>query len=213
MDAATALALPAILGAVLLGAISPGPSFLLVARIALATSRRDGLAAALGMGVGAVLFGALALFGLHAILGEVPWLRLGIEVAGGLYLLWLAVSLWRGAGRPLAVTGDARRAAGPARAFALGLATQISNPKTAVVYGGIFAALLPADPPFWLLASLPPAILAIEAGWYAIVAMAFSSGRPRAAYLRSKSWLDRAAGSVMGALGARLVVEGVAARQ
>ena len=39
------------------------------------------------------------------------------------------------------------------------------TPKTAIVYGGVFAALLPATPPFWLLAALPPLIFALEAGW------------------------------------------------
>lgn len=35
-----------------LSAMSPGPSFLMVARTALAVSRKDGLVAAVGMGVG-----------------------------------------------------------------------------------------------------------------------------------------------------------------
>ena len=56
--------LAAILGALLIGAISPGPSFVLVARISIARSRRDGLAAALAMGVGGVILGGLALLGL-----------------------------------------------------------------------------------------------------------------------------------------------------
>jgi len=58
-----------------------------------------------------------------------------------------------------------------------------------------------------LFAALPPLIFVIEAGWYAVVALAFSSERPRAAYLRSKFWIDRLAGAVMGALGVRLVVD------
>lgn len=45
-------ALIAILTALLLGAISPGPSFILVVRSSLGLSRRDGLATAIGMGVG-----------------------------------------------------------------------------------------------------------------------------------------------------------------
>jgi threonine/homoserine/homoserine lactone efflux protein len=47
----------------------------------------------------------------------------------------------------------------------------------------------------------------IETGWYTIVAAAFSSERPRTAYLRGKHWIDRAAGAVMGTLGLRLVIE------
>jgi threonine/homoserine/homoserine lactone efflux protein len=89
----------------------------------------------------------------------------------------------------------------------LGLATQLSNPKTAIVYGGIFAALLPPAPPGWIFVALPPAVMLIEIGWYTIVAVTFSSERPRAAYLRGKRWIDRAAGAVMGALGLRLVIE------
>ncbi len=49
-----------IAGAITLGAMSPGPSFVVVARTAVATSRADGVAAALGMGVGGVLFAGVA---------------------------------------------------------------------------------------------------------------------------------------------------------
>lgn len=205
------LAFFGILGAMCVGAVSPGPSFVLVARTSIAQSRRDGLAAALGMGVGGVVFCTLALLGLHAVLAGVPWLYAGLKLFGGLYLAYLGVRIWQGARQPVAVPdGAAANAHGATRSFGFALATQLSNPKTAVVYASIFAALLPADPPLWLSATLPPAIFLIEAGWYALVAVAFSAGRPRAAYLRSKTWIDRAAGAVMGALGLRLVGEAVA---
>jgi threonine/homoserine/homoserine lactone efflux protein len=93
------------------------------------------------------------------------------------------------------------------KSFGLGLATQLSNPKTAVVYASIFAALLPAHLPGWMWLALPPLIFAVEAGWYTAVALLFSSPRPRAAYLLSKRWIDRLAGSVMGALGVRLILD------
>ncbi|MGQ9365513.1 LysE family transporter [Azospirillum sp. ST 5-10] len=217
----TAIAVAGILGALTVGAVSPGPSFVLVARTAAAESRRAGLAAALGMGAGGLVFATLALIGLHAVLVRVDWLYGAFKLAGGLYLLHLGVRLWRGAGTPLTVApvgapvgtpadGAAQGpAAGTGRPFALGLATQLSNPKTAVVYAGIFAALLPAGAPAWAAAVLLPGVFAIEAGWYAVVAVAFSEARPRAAYLRSKRWVDRAAGAVVGALGARLVADGL----
>ncbi|PWC41181.1 LysE family transporter [Azospirillum sp. TSO22-1] len=204
------IALLSILGALAVGAVSPGPSFVLVARTSIAVSRRDGLAAALGMGVGGVVFCALALLGLHAVLAAVPALFVALKVAGGLYLVYLGVFIWQGARQPIAVPDTAGGGGhGAGRSFGFALATQLSNPKTAVVYASIFAALLPADPPLWVSAVLPPAIFAIEAGWYALVAVAFSAGRPRAAYLRSKAWIDRAAGAVMAALGVRLVAEAV----
>lgn len=206
----TLLPLFSIIVAIALGAISPGPSFVLVARTAIAGSRRAGLGTALGMGLGGLTFASLALLGLIALLAQVAWLYLGLKIAGGLYLLYLAWRLWRGASEPLTVdTSGATAAAGFGRAVLVGLFTQLSNPKTAVVYAGIFAALLPQQLPLWLALTLPAAIFLVEFGWYALVATAFSAGGPRRVYLSAKSWIDRLAGGVMAALGIRLIVESV----
>lgn len=85
-----------IVTAIAIGAASPGPSFLLVARIAVAGGRSRGLAAAAGMGFGGVVFAALALAGLIALLASVDWLYLLLRLAGGAYLLLLAWRIWRG---------------------------------------------------------------------------------------------------------------------
>jgi threonine/homoserine/homoserine lactone efflux protein len=203
-----ALAVLGILAAITVGAISPGPSFVLVARIAVARSRAEGLAAAAGMGAGGVILGGLALLGLQALLAQAGWLYVVLKCAGGLYLLYLAVMIWRGAEEPIAVAPAApANAAGLGRSFGLALATQVSNPKAIAVYGSIFAALLPPDIPAWVLFALPLGLFLIEAGWYAAVALAFSAARPRAAYLSAKRWVDRLAAAVMGALGLRLLAE------
>ena len=185
------IAIVAILGAVLIGAISPGPSFVLVARTAVAVSRSDAVATALGMGLGGLIFAAAALLGLQVVLAAVPSLYLGLKIAGAAYLIYLAVRLWRGAGAPIAAPDVAPgRLSSGWRSFALGLATQLSNPKTAVVYASIFTALLPADHPGWWAALVLPSIFAIEAVWYAIVAVAF---RPSA---RAAAISGRNAGSI-----------------
>jgi threonine/homoserine/homoserine lactone efflux protein len=205
----TTLSLLGIAGAMTVGAMSPGPSFVMVARTAVA-SRSDGLAAALGMGAGGLVFAIAALAGLQAAFLAVPGLYLAIKGFGGAYLIYLGFRIWRGARQPLAMTQDAdapspRRRGRGRRTFLLGLATQVSNPKTAVVYASIFAAFLPREVPLVLALAVPAVIFCIETGWYAIVALALSSAAPRSAYLRYKVWIDRAAGGVMGLLGLRLV--------
>ena len=82
----------------------------------------------------------------------------------------------------------------------------MSNPKAAVVYASVFVSLLPREIPPAVSLILPAVIFVIEAGWYAIVALALSAPSPRAAYLRWKVWIDRAAGAVMAALGLRLIL-------
>lgn len=201
-----------ILAALLIGAVSPGPSFVLVSRISVSMSRWNGVAAALGMGVGGAIFGCVAVLGLAAILANTSWLYVCLRILGGLYLLYLAARIWEGATAPLGPTAqepliDRRRSV--AGSFGLGLITQLSNPKTAIVYGSIFAAFLPSNPDMWLVVALPPAILAIESAWYIVVAMVFSHPHPKQAYLRFKLWIDRLTAGVLGVLGLRLVTDSI----
>jgi threonine/homoserine/homoserine lactone efflux protein len=202
------LALLGVLGALAIGVVSPGPSFIMVARTAVAQSRADGVAAALGMGVGGMLFGAAAIAGLAVVLTAVPWLYLALKLAGGAYLVYLGWRIFRSAAEPLAVDsadGGEPSPTARGRSFALGLLTQVSNPKTAIIYASVFAALLPPQLPLAAMLLLPLAVFVIEAGWYAIVALLLSARAPRAAYLRYKRWIDRAAGGVMAVLGLRLL--------
>lgn len=203
-----------IVGTVLIGAMSPGPSFVLVSHTAIIRSRKAGLAAALGMGIGGAIFALLALAGLHALLVRVEWAYLLFKLFGGAYLAYLGVRIWRGASLPLpleqAVGVD--QGAPAWKSFAVGLATQLSNPKTALVYGSIFAAFLPAPPERWLFTVLPLGVFLVEAGWYVAVALVFSADRPRAAYGRVKHIVDRVAGAVLVGLGLRLILDAMRMR-
>ena len=201
-------ALLGITAAIGIGAASPGPSFVMVARTAASQGRPHGLLAAAGIGVGGLIFAILALLGLHSLLNLAPTLYLALKLAGGLYLAWLGWRIWRGARQALTL----HAAASPHsqhRAFAAGLATQLSNPKTAIVYTSVFAAFLPEQPElsFKILTAL--AVLLVETSWYTLAAWALSAPLPRQAYLRSKTWVDRAAGGVMMALGLKLAWEAV----
>lgn len=197
----------AILAALWLGAMIPGPSFVLVARNAIGLSRSDGLATALGMGAGGIFFAGIALAGLYTLLQAVAWLYIGLKVAGGVYLIFVASKIWRGADHPIKVDGGLAKQTGNARkSFWMGLTTQLSNPKTAIWYGSIFAALLPQHPPLWCYFVLPPLVFSVEAGWYTIVALCFSSLGPREIYLRAKKWIDRIAAGAISALGLRLIL-------
>lgn len=191
-----------------IGAALPGASFAMVAHTALSVSRRDGLAAALGMGVGGLVFGVLASLGLTAVFAADAWITTAFKVCGGFYLIYFAVALWRGASRPVVFAEDDRpEAVDVRRSFALALMTQLSNPKAVLIYVGIFAAFMPATMPLWGFAVLLPVILAVEFGWYAVVAVVFSTPRPRAAYLGAKGWIDRTAGAIIGALGVKLAFD------
>ena len=188
------------------GAMSPGPSFVMVARTALAGSRSDGLAAALGMGVGGVAIAIAALLGLQAALAAVPALYSALKLLGGAYLVYLGYRIWRGAREPLAFTSGPS-SGGMRRSFLLGFLTQISNPKTAIVYASVFASLLPREAPAAVLVILPALVFLIETLWYGVVATGLSRSSARAGYLAAKIWVDRAAGGILTLLGWKLILD------
>jgi threonine/homoserine/homoserine lactone efflux protein len=196
-----------LIAALALGTISPGPSFVMIARTSVANSRAHGIAAALGMGIGGVCFAAAALAGLQAIMLAVPAVHVALKALGGLYLCYLGAMIFLSARRPLILGPAARAQSGSLRkAFLLGLGTQISNPKAAVVYASVFAALLPHTfgMAFAILVLL--AVFVVETGWYALVAYILSSEGPRNVYLGYKTAVDRTAGAVLVALGFKLVL-------
>jgi threonine/homoserine/homoserine lactone efflux protein len=196
-----------ILLALLAGVLSPGPSFVMAARTAVARSRADGILVSLGLGLGATLIAGLCLAGLHALLTAVPALYMGLKLVGGLYLAWMAWQIWRAAPQPLdmADSGQPVQTGSYWASFRLGLLTQVSNPKAAVVYGSVFAALLPAQFPLVAALLVMAGVFIMEFGWYAIVVLVLSSSAPRALYMRAKTSIDRMAAGVMGMLGLRLI--------
>lgn len=201
-----AYSLLAILFAVLLGAMSPGPSFLLVCHTSVSGTRRDGLMAATGLATGSIILAALTLLGLKTVLGRAAGLDLLLHLLGGAYLLFLGSRLWITAREPIAGL-ESGTPASRQTPFLAGLMTQITNPKTALTYAGVFGALLPLDPPVWLSVVLLPSLFAVDAGWYCVVALGFSSAPSRQFYLGRKKWLDRFAGAAIAALGLRLLYD------
>ena len=196
-----------ILGVLSLGIMSPGPSFVLVARTSVAVSRRNGLTTAIGMGLGSAVFASLTLLGLQAVLLSVPLLYMLLKVLGGIYLIYLAIVIWRNSRKSVELKSASENSADLYNSFKLGLITQLSNPKTAIFYGSIFAALLPPDLPDITLLILVSTIFFLEAGWYSLVAFVLSSKTPRQIYLNLKQVLDRLASGVIGVLGLKLIYD------
>lgn len=196
-----------IIAVLAIGVVSPGPSFILVARTAVAVSRSSAVASALGMATGASVLSIAALFGLQALLNELPLAYFALKVIGGCYLIYLGFKSWRSARQPLnvdLVNNSSQR--GHLGHFWLATATMLTNPKAAVQYGGIFAAMLPANPSFLLTAVLPPAVFSLEVSWYLVVSFGLSAPRPRATYLAAKSSIDRTTGAVLGLLGCKFIL-------
>ena len=156
--------LPIIL-ALLLGSMSPGPSFLIVAQAAMAKSRSEAIAISIGMGAGAALFALLASIGLYMVIENVPWLYALLKIAGGIYLCYLAYKIWKSSKIQSDEIIENNNVNGVFKSFLLGFITQISNPKTAIVFAGVFAAFLPSEVPAYSYLILCILSFVVDAVW------------------------------------------------
>ncbi|MDP2330829.1 MAG: LysE family transporter [Reyranella sp.] len=190
----------------LLAVASPGPSTVLVIQTAAVSGRRAGLLAAFAMMLGALAWAAAALYGLQILFARFEWLYLVFRIVGAIYLLYLACMLLRHAGAALPEPDPSVVRAGAWQGFLRALLLQLSNPKVMVFMGSIFVSLLPAQPPAWMDATVLAIVAFNEFTWFALLALLFSGDAVRAFYRRTKRWLDRIMGGVLGLLGARLLV-------
>ena len=191
----------------ILGAMSPGPSFLMVAQTAVTKSRAEGVAMAVGTGLGAAIFAILASAGLYVVLENVPWLYTALKIFGGLYLAYIAYKIWRSPALTVVAEENPRAKPGSLpRAFLLGLMTQLSNPKTAIVFASVFAAFLPADIPSYGYAILCLLAFVFDFSWYALVSVLLSTAKAQRAYSKYSVYISKLAGGFLGFMGIKLAL-------
>lgn len=127
--------LPGFLTAVILVTIAPGPDNTYIAAVALSRGPRAGLVSAVGMSLGMVVHVCAAALGLALLLHSTPWALTVVQLGGGGYLGWLAVTTLRSS-RDSHSTG-AESAGG--KLLKRAVFTNLTNPKVIL----FFAAFLP----------------------------------------------------------------------
>jgi len=181
---------------------SPGPNGLLALTHGALHGRRKTVNTILGGALGFVVLIAMSMFGIGALLqSSLLWLA-ALKWAGGAYLIYLGVQVWRSP--PISLEPvDAAQPASPLRMFRQGLLSAVTNPKGLL----FFAAFLPqfVDPHRSLLLQF-----AIMAATFAVVEIATEFLLASLAH-RLRPWLRRvgrrfnkACGGVFIAIGAAL---------
>jgi threonine/homoserine/homoserine lactone efflux protein len=198
--------LPIILSVTVLWAlalISPGQNFVIVSRYALSHSWRAAAGATIGITMGSQLYGLLTLFGLSVVISHLAWAGVFARVAGGVYLIWLGIQMWRHAASPL--PGGVSAAAGDFSAgFRTGFISALSNPKGIAFFLGLFATAFTRDTPVWVQLTVLGNGAVLSLLWYGTVAATLSTGPLRSGYRRIKTGLDRAFGTLFILFGGKL---------
>ncbi len=183
--------------------ITPGANVILVSQLAASGHRGSACIASIGISFVAVIWALLAILGVNALFVAHSQLRLVVQIAGGIYLCHVALKLWR-SGVPAGKQQSEHVA--PWVAFRLGFFTNITNPKSALFFGSVFATALPVEPSTSLLAAAIVLVFINALTWHTFLAIAFSHPLVQAGYDRQRKLLNRVAASIVGTYGLRLLV-------
>ncbi len=175
-----------------------GPMSLLCMRRTLSQGWRAGLAIGAGIALGDAGFAALGALGLAGLSGFLLAWRKPLDLAAGLFLLWLGLRSFRR--KPDVKAIQAPRVA-PIAAFGSALALTLTNPPTIILFAAVFSALAPPGG-LTLAAALATSagVLTGSLGWWGLAVSGVVLGR-RALGVGARTWIDRGSGLALGLFG------------
>ncbi|MEI7035559.1 LysE family translocator [Fulvimonas yonginensis] len=113
--------------------LTPGPNMIYLVSRSVCQGPAAGLVSLAGVGLGFIVYMLCAACGITALLFAVPYAYDALRIGGALYLLYLAWQALRPGGRSPFQLRDLPPD-GLRRLFAMGLLTNLLNPKAAVLY-------------------------------------------------------------------------------
>ncbi len=199
----------ALSGVILLGAMSPGPDFVIVTRSAAMSGRRAGMACAAGIGAGVFAWSAVTAAGVAGLLAASAVAFTAVKLAGAAYLMLLGIRALLAARRGEYQDLGPRRpdATSPLRAFRQGLLTNLLNPKVAVFFIALVPQFLPAAPTVLDTVVLGAVAAVISVLWFCVVANVVGALRRLFARVRVRRVIDTVMGGLLIGLGVRIAVQ------
>ena len=147
---------------------SPGPDLVQIIRLG-TKSRAVGVACAVGIMLGNTVWIAASLLGLSALIKAVPEVLAVLQLIGGIYLLTMGVGAIRAglSAQKLQVTAQTdSKELTTAQALRIGVLTNLSNPKSVLFFGAVFAQFItPGMGWEWTLLILVTLVV-IGFGWF-----------------------------------------------
>lgn len=200
--------------AVALGMVlTPGPNMIYLVSRSITQGRLAGLVSLAGVALGFLVYLTATNLGLSVIFAAVPQVYLAVKLAGALYLGWLAVKALRPGGislfEPRELTPDP-----PRRLFAMGVMTNLLNPKAAVLYLSLIPQFVRPTAGHAMMQGFVLGAVQITVSLAVNTAIVFASGAIAVFLARRPGWLRvqrYLMGTVLGALAVKLATDNATA--
>ncbi|MEV6699665.1 LysE family translocator [Streptomyces sp. NPDC051453] len=181
--------------------VVPGPDMAVVTRRALSAGPADALRTVGGIATGLLVWGALTMAGLAAVVAASPSTYLTVKLLGAAYLVFLgAQALWQNRpAAPATATPPGSTGARPTGSpWRTGLVSNVLNPKIAVFYTGLLPTLAPPRLPATLAMTLLVLLhAALTLAWLGSYVFLLSKGERTLEKPRIRRALGRTTGVVL----------------
>ena len=157
-----------ILVVLVLGAMSPGPSLVVLLRNTMEGGKARGVSCGVGHGIGFGIYAFVAIAGIAQLKASAGNAASLLEITGGLFLLFLAAMMFKGSAEESVHKRSTRRG------FTEGFLIAFLNPKILVFLIAIFSQFV--QPEFTWVERFTIAVIAmlIDGGWYVLVSLIIS---------------------------------------
>ena len=190
--------------------LTPGPNMVYLVSRSICQGRRAGMISLGGVALGFVFYIICAAFGITALIMAVPYAYESLRYAGAVYLLYLAWQAVRPNGQsPFEVKTLA--ADSPKKLFAMGLMTNLLNPKIAVMYLSLLPQFIEPQQGSVFAQSMILGFTQITVSLTVNMALTLAAGSIAAFLTRHPRWImiqRWLMGSVLTALAFRMAHEG-----
>lgn len=193
----------------ILAVMSPGPDFAMVLRNSLVYSRRVGILAAVGLGLGILLHVTYSLLGIGLIISQSILLFNVIKLLGAGYLIYVGVkSLFAKKPAPDKLTEELSKHEDISNfaAVRLGFLTNALNPKATLFFLALFTQVISPSTPLFTKALYGVEMSVATFAWFAVVALLLTHPRINKAFAGIKHHLERVFGAVLIALGVKVAL-------
>lgn len=176
--------------------------------------RKAGISTALGIGAGISVHVIYTLLGVGALMHTMPWLLKVVGLVGGVYLLYLGFTFIRQAGGqnvglPLNNDNVEVKLRNWRQSFTLGFLTNAINPKATLFFLAVFTTVVSTSTPLRIQVFYGLWMCFINAAWFVLVSLIFTSPRIRERFLRISHWFERLMGLLLIVFSMRLLWESI----
>ncbi|TDR14228.1 LysE family translocator [Marinomonas communis] len=189
----------------LLGAMSPGPSLVMVTKHSLAGGKANGLAAAWAHAFGIGVYAFISMVGLAVIFHQLPWLYQIISYAGAAYLIYLGVNAIRSKGG-IAAKLEAGQTMSVWQSAKEGLLISLLSPKISLFFAALFSPFVASVHSIdgKILMVMTPFI--IDGLWYTLITLMLSNQRLLNGLRKKAVLIDRLSGLILVALAGKIIL-------